>query len=207
MIPSRRRVVHDNIATPSHPVWRARYATPLTPRHVRGHYVEQAMEIPSNQRDAWLADRMTPLDKLLSDDEAASLELYFDCEQKLAGNARSSDYAGDRVMSSRSGGMSPLPDAWVEIIAQHMTRKRCLTAFDVRVLSLFVAQQAGELISDAQAALMLGLPGRKRRKLYVQTVARCARVLSGDPRTAAKTAGATRVAGNGFRQPRGNVAS
>jgi hypothetical protein len=175
----RRRVVHDNIATPSHPVWRARYATPLTSRAVRGHYVAQAMEIPENQREGWLADRKTPLDRLLEDDEADALETYFDCERMLSGNARCGDYTGDRVMTSRAGGMSPLPDAWMGTLSQHMARKSMLSGYQIAVLFFFVAQQAGDAISDAQAAMQLGLHGRKRASAYVEAIAECARRLAG----------------------------
>jgi len=192
MIPSRRRVVHDNIATPSHPVWRARYATPLTTRHVRSHYIELAMEMGADERELWLIERMTPLDKLLTDDEAAALEAYFDAEQMLAGNARSSDYVGDRVMSSRVGGMSPLPDAWVPIIAAHHAIRARLRSSEIETLALFVVQQAGNPISDAQCAIRLGLAGRKRGKAYVQAVARCARRIAGGGRTAAKASAAAR---------------
>lgn len=172
-----RRVVHDNIATPGAPVWRARYATPLTPRAVRRELVKTAMELPELERKAWIDARRTPLDRALSDDEASALEDYATCEQWLAGNPRGSDYSGDRVQSSRLD-MQHLPDDWRDEIKRHVVLKYRLRRRDLQILTTFVSQMTDDnAMSDAEAAISLGLQGSGRRLSWVKCVAEVARKL------------------------------
>lgn len=172
-----RRIVHDNIATPGAPVWRARYATPLTPRAVRLELVRQAMEVSEAERPSWIEARLTPLDRALTDEEANALEQFVNCEQWLAGNPRGSDYAGDRVQSSRVD-MQHLPDEWREEISNHVVRKHRLPGRDLQVLTTFVQQMTSDNApSDAEAAISLGLQGSDRRAAWVECVAGAARRL------------------------------
>lgn len=172
-----RRIVHDNIATPGAPVWRARYATPLTPRAVRLELVRQAMEVSEAERPSWIEARLTPLDRALTDEEANALEQFVNCEQWLAGNPRGSDYAGDRVQSSRVD-MQHLPDEWREEIRQHVECKTSLHSRDLQVLTTFVQQMTSDNSpSDAEAAISLGLQGSDRRAAWVECVAEVARKL------------------------------
>lgn len=172
-----RRVVHDNIATPGAPVWRARYATPLTPRAVRQEIVKQAMEISEAERSHWIDARLTPLDRALTDDEARALEDYCDCERWLAGNPRGVDYAGDRVQSSRLD-MRHLPEEWGDQIKNHVVRKYRLPRRDLQILTTFVHQMTSDdALSDAEAAISLGLQGSDRRAAWVECVAGVVRKL------------------------------
>lgn len=172
-----RQIVHDNIATPGAPVWRARYATPLTPRAVRRELVRQSMELPELERQAWIDARRTPLDRLLSDDEANALEDYVVCEQWLAGNPRGADYAGDRVQSSRMD-MQHLPDEWRDDIKRHVVLRYRLSGRVLQVLTTFVQQMTSDSpISDAEAAISLGLQGSDRRAAWVSCIASVARKL------------------------------
>jgi hypothetical protein len=174
----QRPRVMDNIGTAMAPTYRARIATPLTPRAVRAVIIAGAHDVSEAQRDAWIAERMTPLDRMLDDDQAAALELYVDCEQLLAGNARCGDYTGDRVMTSRSGGMSPLPDDRMAALAAHQEVKRKLGGPERNVLAIFVAQMIGALApTEAQAGIMLGLVGKDKRAAYYWAVRDCARAL------------------------------
>lgn len=172
-----RRIVHDNIATPGAPVWRARYATPLTPRAVRRDLIKQAMEISEAERPHWIDARRTPLDRVLSDDEANALEQYVMCEQWLAGNPRGSDYSGDRVQSSRLD-MQHLPDDWRDEIKRHVVLRHRLPKRDLEILSIFCQQMSMDCsMSDAEAAISLGLQGSDRRLAWVKCVAEVARKL------------------------------
>jgi hypothetical protein len=167
----KRQVVHDNIGTELAPTWRARYATPLTPRAVRAQIIAQAHDVSEAQREGWIAERMTPLDRMLDDDQSAALEAYVDCERLLAGNARCGDYTGDRVMTSRAGGMSPLPDDRMPELARHSAVKLSLSGPQRNIMAVFVAQQSGALSwTEPQAAIRLGLPGKDKRQAYYMAV-------------------------------------
>ena len=172
-----RQITHDNIATPGAPVWRARYATPLTPRAVRRELVKQAMELPELERGAWIDARRTPLDRLLSDDEADALEDYVACECVLAGNARCVDYAGDRVQTSR-GEMDLISSDWLENLEGHIAVKKRLRRRDLQILTTFVRQMSNDdAPSDAEAAISLGLEGSDRRGAWYEAVWLVARKL------------------------------
>jgi hypothetical protein len=164
-----RLVVQDNIATAMAPVWRARYATPLTPHRIRAEYIKQSFEQPELQREAWLTARMTPLDMLLSDRQVSCLEWYCDAEADLAGRARITDYLGDRVQGGCGGEeLTPIRDDRMEILAAHSRCKAAL-AFDTRaVLTAFCAQMWGSdrAPSDAQAAIMLRVYPRERDRAH-----------------------------------------
>jgi hypothetical protein len=164
----QRAIIHDNIATPNAPVWRARIKTPLTPRAVRNELIKQSHSEADAQ--AWLEARMTPLDRCLSDEQAEALELYVMCEQMLAGSARCADYAGDRVQTSRSD-MSPMNDRWLIRLACHAELKKRLSETDRAMLALFTEQQEGKGPSDAMAALRFGLPARDKARAWVQALA------------------------------------
>lgn len=172
-----RQIVHDNIATPGAPVWRARYATPLTPRAVRRDLIKQAMEISELERANWIDARLMPLDRLLSDDEANALEDYVACECVLGGSARCVDYAGDRVQTSR-GEMELISEKWLCQLAAHKEKKQRLQKRDLAILSTFTRQMSmDDAPSDAEAAISLGLQGSDRRLAWVQCVAEVARRL------------------------------
>lgn len=172
-----RQITHDNIATPGAPVWRARYATPLTPRAVRRELVKQAMELPELERGAWIDARRTPLDRLLSDDEASALEDYVACECVLAGNARCADYTGDRVQTAR-GEMQLIDDSWRSNIKRHVVLRYHLQRRDLQILTTFVRQMSNDdAPSDAEAAISLGLQGSDRRAAWVECVAGVAKKL------------------------------
>jgi hypothetical protein len=163
-----RPVVHDNIATPGAPVWRARIKTPLTPRAVRNELIKQSHS--EGDAQGWLEARMTPLDRCLSDEQAEALEAYYDCEMKLNGVARGVDYTGDRVQSSRYD-MSPISDEWQVRLARHSALKKRLSDVDTAMLALFIEQQEGKGPSDAMAALRFGLPARDKARAWVQALA------------------------------------
>lgn len=176
-----RRIVHDNIATPGAPVWRARYATPLTPRAVRQDLVKQAMEVSEVERQSWIDARLTPLDRALTDDESNALEEYVMCEAILAGTARCVDYAGDRVQTSR-GDMELISDRWLVKLSNHMVNKKRLRGRDLQILTTFTLQMTSSdnPISDAEAAIILGLQGSDRRAAWVECVVEAARRLTGN---------------------------
>lgn len=160
-----RNVIHDNLATDDCPVWRARYYTPLTPRAVRNEITAKAMEVHESKRASWIEARLTPLDKLLSEEEAAALEQYVRCEELLAGNARCGDYTGDRVMTSR-GEMSPIPDNLLVILAAHAQCKDRLSQRDREVLFYHIAQMQIDGPSDAECAIRLGVIGGNRKRSW-----------------------------------------
>jgi hypothetical protein len=137
------------------------------------------MEQPEHERAGWIDARLTPLDRLLSDDEAHALEGYCLCEMIRMGSARCADYAGDRVQTSRSD-MTALPDDWLARLAAHASVKARLGGPDRNVMAIFVAQYvSGDGVpSAAEAALMLGLRGRDRRATWWEAVKGVAAVLA-----------------------------
>lgn len=173
-------VVCDNIGTKLAPTWRARNRGPLTPRAVRQEIVTAAMEQPESERAGWIDVRLTPLDRILTDDEARALEGYCLCEMICMGSARCADYAGDRVQTSRSD-MSVLSDDWLTRLAAHAAAKARLGGPERNVLAVFVRQYVGEdgAPSAAEAALVLGLRGQDRRASWWEAVKDAAAVLAG----------------------------
>lgn len=160
-----RAITRDNLATADCPYWRYRYRTPLTPRAVRSEMV----------RDKSV--HLTELDKALDDEQAAALEDYWQAENVLAGNARGSDYAGDRVMTSREY-MTPIADRWLPLLAIHKKRKSLLSLREVEILNYFCEQMNGADLSDAQCALKLELPGRNKARAWQDEVKRVAERLA-----------------------------
>lgn len=172
-----RPTIRDNIATPNCPVWRLRVARPLTIRAIRAEIARELASLPDHEREAVYEAKLTPLDRMLSEDVAAALEEYLACEDILAGNARVSDYAGDRVQTSRSD-MSPINDRFFVRLARHQNRKSMLSERDVNALALFVAQMSGDSLGDAECALKMGLPGRHKSRAWQEEVKRCAERLA-----------------------------
>lgn len=172
-----RPTTRDNLATRDCPVWRLRIRTPLTPRAVRAEIARELAGLSDHEREKRYHEQLTPLDKLLTDDEAAALEEYLACEDILAGNARVSDYAGDRVQTSRSD-MSPINDRFFVRLARHQNRKSMLSERDVTALALFVAQMSGDSLGDAECALKMGLPGRHKSRAWQDEVKRVAERLA-----------------------------
>ena len=177
-----RRTVTDNLGTRHHPVPRLRLATPLTLRAVRRQMLAAPEWLDETQAAEWLEARrielprlLTELDRLLTDEEAITLERYVANEEMLAGNARVPEWLGERVQTSARMS-APLPDAALETLASHVAAKKALTPFKRSVLTAFVAQQLDldAAMSAAEAALFLRLPGRNKRYAWWQAVAAAA---------------------------------
>ena len=157
----------QNVATKLAPIWRTRNVLPLTSAHVRNEQIE-AGEL-----------QRTPLDKLLTTQEADSLESYVLCEDILSGNARCADYTGDRVQSSRIG-MSPVADNRLAMLRTHAAIKHRLTPSERDALSQFVRQQAAhaDALSDAQLGLMLDPASSDASAAWQRHIAGIAAVLA-----------------------------
>jgi hypothetical protein len=177
---TRGRRVKINIATPSEPVWLERIETPMTPRAVREQMLRAPEWFTAEQARRWHDERLaalpgllTSLDALLTDEEADCLERFLDCEALLAGNAPCGDYDGDRVQSSPHR-RSPLPDASMARLKAHAAGKARLSAPSREAMLFFMAQMWGwdGAPSAAQAAMLLGLPGRNRRRAFEEAVKR-----------------------------------
>lgn len=167
----RRAVIRDNIATATAPIYRYRLATPLTPRAVRNQLVAAANELPDDVRREWLAKRRMPLDRLLTEEQAACLEHYVECEEWLAGNARVADFAGNRVQASRSN-MAPLPDDILPQLHAHVSIKRQLIDKERVLLDVFCRQMAAE--QDAPTPAFVGAQlfpqARNKRNAYFEAL-------------------------------------
>ena len=121
----RHTTIHyDNIATPGAPVWRGRQCKPLTCWSVRMELVRQAAQLPEYEQARYLGDRLTPLDKALTDSEAMAVECWFDCEELLNGRAQIIDYEGG--CASSFGPRAPIPSEAMEMLRDHAERKRAL---------------------------------------------------------------------------------
>ena len=166
-----RRIVRDNIATRSAPVYRYRVATPLTPVAVRLQLLDDACHIPQTERDDWLRSRRQPLDILLSEREAEALERWWTCEDWLAGNARVADFAGDRVQASRSN-MTPLPDEVLPSLGRHRRIRRQLPPAWRSLLDVFCEQMRAtpDAISPALAGCMFFPGARNKRRAYFEAI-------------------------------------
>lgn len=177
-----RRTVTDNLGTRHHPVPRHRIATPLTPRAVRRQMLAAPEWLDETQASEWLETRrmelsslLTELDRLLTDEEALTLERYVANEEMLAGQPRVPEWLGERVQTSARMS-APLPDDALEALAAHTVAKKALPRPTREVLAIFVAQQLGgeDAPSAAEAGLMRGLPGRDKRRAWWHAVAAAA---------------------------------
>lgn len=177
-----RRTVTDNLGTRHHPVPRLRLATPLTLRAVRRQMLAAPEWLDETQAAEWLEARrielprlLTELDRLLTDEEAITLERYVANEEMLAGNARVPEWLGERVQTSARMS-APLHDEAMEALAAHVLIRKALPRPTREVLSIFVLQQLGfeGAMSAAEAALFLRLPGRNKRYAWWQAVAAAA---------------------------------
>lgn len=147
----------DNIATPGAPVWRGRRCVPLTCHDVRMELVAQAAELPEHERLRYLNDRLTGIDKVLTDDEALGVECWLDCEEILQGRAASSDLNGSSRASDSRGMM--LPDDCMEMLRLHAAVKKRLAAHYRRTLAVLGSMMQGRdwlvtgpFISEVQSA-------------------------------------------------------
>lgn len=173
-----RRVIMDNIATHSAPIYRLRIATPLTLRTIRMQYLEILEDVPETEREAWMQQRLQPLDKMLSEAEALALENWLDCEDWLVGNSRVADISGDRVQTSRAN-MTPLPDAILPLLHWHQRNRKRIDCHDRALLAIFVSQMRGD--RDAPSGAEIGCrffpQARNKAQAYFQALADISRKL------------------------------
>lgn len=121
----RHTTIHfDNIATPGAPVWRERRPKPLTCYAVRMELVKQAALLPSYEQARYLDDRLTALDKALTDSQASAVEDWLNCEELLNGRAQIIDYEGG--CASNFGPRAPIPSEAMEMLRGHAECKRAM---------------------------------------------------------------------------------
>lgn len=151
----------DNIATKHHKVWRLRIITPLTIRAIREQQLTD---------DGTLI--RTPLDALCSDAIADALELYAACEALLSGNARCTDYVGDRVQSTRRD-LTPLADRHMAALRHHAAIKRRLPRRTLAILAAWCLQQwrHESALSDAQLGLIVAPSASNAARAWQEAVA------------------------------------
>lgn len=125
----------DNIGTAMAPTWRARHRKPFTVSAVRAELVHQAAQLPEWEREGYLDERLTDLDRALDCNQAEAIERWLDCEELLQGRVRCSDY-GDRVLGS--GRPDPVPDEDMEALAEHAEMKRLLSVRSRKALAVLV---------------------------------------------------------------------
>jgi hypothetical protein len=168
---ARRRLVAENIGTVNHVVPRWRVATPLTPMAVRQQLLAAPSWLDTDKAAAWLDERrtelprlLTPLDRLLDDRQAMALENYVMNEEALCGSVHGAVWQGTRVDTSRTAPAGPLHSGLMVGLGHHAARKKRLCELTRNVLAIFLKQQTGRdgVLSAAQAALMLDLPGRQK---------------------------------------------
>lgn len=181
----RRRTIVDNIGTRDHPTPRHRIATPLTPRAVRIQMLKAPDWLDERRAAEWLEERraelpklLTELDRLLTDEEADTLERYIDNEELLAGNVRCADYAQERVYGGGRSG-APLSDDELEALEGHAAIRKRLGQTTRGILLIFFAQQTqmDGAPDDAQAASLLGMIGGSKASNWRLAVKRSAQAL------------------------------
>jgi len=177
-----RRTIVDNIGTANHPVPRHRIATPLTPRAVRQQMLAAPEWLDGEKAAEWLEERrhelagmLTPLDLLLTDEEAWALERYIANEELLAGNARGSNWTGERVQTSTAH-IAPLHDNELDALEGHTAFRRRLGQTARGVLLIFFAQQTAMdgAPDERQAASLLGMIGGRKGGNWWRAVQHCA---------------------------------
>jgi hypothetical protein len=86
--------------------------------------VRQAAQLPDSEQARYLGDRLTALDKALTDSEAMAVECWLDCEELLQGRARTADYDGGA--GGGFGPRAPIPSEAMEMLRDHAERKRAM---------------------------------------------------------------------------------
>jgi len=167
----RMHIIRDNIATPMAPIWRARIATPLTPRAVREQVLTSLGDINGADQQRFLAQRRSPLDKMLSEDEAEALERWARNEETMSGRARTADFCGDRVQTSRCN-VAPLHDEALVALHRHMSIRKSLEPGSQEILTVFTRQMARdrETMSPAEAGLHFFPTAKNKRLAYYQAL-------------------------------------
>jgi hypothetical protein len=180
-----RRIITDNLGTRNHPVPRHRIATPLTPRRVRLALIEAPEWLETDKAAEWLEERrgelagmLTPLDLMLTDEEAWALERFIANEELLAGNARCSNWTGERVQTSAAH-VAPLHDNELDALDGHTAFRRRLGQTARGILLIFFAQQTAMdgAPDDGQAAALLGMIGGRKGCNWWSAVKQCAQGL------------------------------
>ncbi len=169
-----RHLTRENLGTRSEPVWRYRTRVPLTTRAVRAQMLALPDWVPEDRVEEFLADRRaelastrTELDTILTDEEADALERFAACEEARQGNARCPQWLAERVQASTSN-YAPISDDQMQRLIAHARVKRAMPPHLVTVLQIFSAQQRAMpgAPSDAQAAMLLAIPGKHRRQAW-----------------------------------------
>jgi hypothetical protein len=170
-------VQFDNIATPSHPVWRKRWRKPFTCRAIRMELARQAALQPVAERMRYLSRRLTALDKALDDGQVQALEAWLDAEEILAGRAKITNYEGG---SGGGGKPSPVPDDWLRMLCEHAARRRHLSLDQRRALHILLFMMGDrEWDYAAGGCILLGgnLGYAKAKRAFISAVQSAAATL------------------------------
>lgn len=170
---ARQRRISYDVLTPAGapPVVRIRICTPITPRAVRAQLLDAANDLPESVRGTFVQKRLTALDRMLTDEEAAALETWAHLEADMA-RAKTCDLAGDRVQTSRSN-IVPLSITRDHALARRAWVWRRLSQVERSGLTLFVRQMSGERdapSAEAAGMWLRGVTGKTARAAWHEFV-------------------------------------
>lgn len=133
-----RPVDVDVIEADKHrPIVRVRVRTPITPKAVRDQLLAALHDYPQTKKVELIKSRLTPLDRYLTDDQAAALEKYAVEEENLE-RMNIGSFAGDRVQSSPTN--DPMTGHRLDMLSQHQRIKTMLGWSELASLRIWCQQ-------------------------------------------------------------------
>lgn len=142
---------------PAREIPRVKIRTPITPKAVRDQLLAVVADLPATVRAEFVASRLTPLDRFLTDDQAVALETFAADEANLE-RMNIGAFGSDRVQSS-STQHDTMSSLRLKALARHQKLKRAFNADELTGLRIWCEQMSAQRMapSFALAAVAIGL--------------------------------------------------
>lgn len=83
------------------------------------------------------SSELSPLDRLLDDQQSVALERWAICAQLIEGKAKTVNYSG----GGTGGEHSPIPDDWIYAVNRYMRSRAAINSSTLQILDAFSALQ------------------------------------------------------------------
>lgn len=138
---------------------------------MRAQILAAAADIPAAERQQWINRRRSPLDKMLSEQEAEALERWTRNEEVMSGRIRVASYADERVQTS-SCSVAPLHDKAMAALNRHNVIRKRMQQRSLALLTVFTLQMARdrEVVTPAQAGCIYFSDSKNKRDAYYRAL-------------------------------------